>query len=174
MFSHHPLSHRSLISTMNPPSIAPPSHPLSWIRNALKRPHNEIDNDATSSSSSSRTNGSGSNNKTPITTENSNSTGIDEMSTKKKRVVKVATTSNHIFTRISFSELPLDSRLATHLEKSILDGGMGLLSSTRIQRSVYDVHGRFELQNIHLNFDLLIQLMYYVYITSINQSPATN
>ena len=87
------------------------ARPQELSRNALKRPHDEIDNDIASSGNA----------------------GGDETMTKKKKP-KVAATSNHIFTRISFSELPLDARLATHLEKSILDGGMGLLSSTRIQR----------------------------------------
>ena len=107
----------------------------------MKRPHNEMDNDTTLSatttnSSSSRASGSSSSSSHAGNSSSNNSTGIDELSTTKKKRPKVATTSNHIFTRISFSELPLDTRLATHLEKSILDGGMGLLSSTRIQRSV--------------------------------------
>ena len=85
----------------------------------------------TSSSSGGRTTNSNENN------NSSGSAGADETTNAKKKRPKVAVTSNHIFTRISFSELPLDTRLATHLEKSILDGGMGLLSSTRIQRCRY-------------------------------------
>ena len=105
------------------------ARPQELSRNALKRPHDEIDNDiALSGAAGSSGSGSGSR-----AVGSSGNAGGDETMTKKKKP-KVAATSNHIFTRISFSELPLDARLATHLEKSILDGGMGLLSSTRIQR----------------------------------------
>ena len=104
----------------------------------MKRPHDEMDNDtalsaSTTTSSSGRTIGNSSSSGNRAGNGNSSSAGDDDIPIKKKRP-KVATTSSHIFTRISFSELPLDARLATHLEKSILDGGMGLLSSTRVQR----------------------------------------
>ena len=54
---------------------------------------------------------------------------------KVKRPLPAVTTS-HIFTRIAFSDLPLDPRLAAHLQKSAADGGMGLPTSTRVQSVV--------------------------------------
>ena len=56
--------------------------------------------------------------------------------TKIVKKTKAATTSNHIFTRIAFSQLPLDARLVAHLEGKPQEGGMGMLSSTRIQSVV--------------------------------------
>ena len=56
--------------------------------------------------------------------------------TELVKKTKAATTSNHIFTRIAFSQLPLDARLVAHLEGKPQEGGMGMLSSTRIQSVV--------------------------------------
>ena len=112
-------------------------HSLSWPRNALKRPHNEMDNDTALSATTTSSSSSSGGRTTNSNNNSSGSAGAEETTNAKKKRPKVAVTSNHIFTRISFSELPLDTRLATHLEKSILDGGMGLLSSTRIQRCRY-------------------------------------
>jgi hypothetical protein len=145
-----------------------------------------MDNDtalsaATTTSSSGRTisNRSSSGNRTG--NGNSSSAGDDDIPIKKKRP-KVATTSSHIFTRISFSELPLDARLATHLEKSILDGGMGLLSSTRVQR--YHVsyltlfYSMLSTQTIPTTHRPLIMLYskqtYYLTRSTLSQSPSTN
>ena len=63
------------------------------------------------------------------------------LSLKQPRHQKSSSTNsnsknNLIFSRTSFSDLPLHPRLVSLLEKSSIDGGFGLLTSTRIQSVV--------------------------------------
>jgi ATP-dependent RNA helicase DDX31/DBP7 len=53
-----------------------------------------------------------------------------------KRPIAQMSHSSHIFTRVPFSKFKLDKQLSEHLEKSQDDGGMALMSCTRVQSVV--------------------------------------